>query len=210
LHVMVASMGAIRESSQKVGKIIKTIDEIAFQTNILALNAAVEAARAGEAGAGFAVVAEEVRSLAQRSATAARETANRIQEAITKSERGAAVSGKVAQGLDEIVRGAREMDDLIAGIATGMARQAEGVARIDTATAEIAQLTGQNEETTTDCAKSARELTAQATVLQEAVASLIKLVSTRDGAGDDEPTGATASPVRLTRSRTDAREFASV
>ena len=215
MQEMVRAMDEIKESSAGIAKIIKTIDEIAFQTNILALNAAVEAARAGEAGAGFAVVAEEVRSLAQRSATAARETAGRIQEAITKSERGATVSGKVAQGLDEIVRGAREMDELVAGIATGMARQADGVARIDTATGEIAGLTGQHEQTTTACAASARELTGQAAVLRAAVTSLIELVSAGSG-GTDEPSPAepaAGSPVeRPIRGRTPraVRELASV
>src|SRR5258708_3590799 len=102
------AMDAIKASSDEIAKIIKTIDEIAFQTNILALNAAVEAARAGEAGAGFAVVAEEVRNLAQRSATSARETAAKIEDAIQRSKHGAQISDHVARSLGEIVEKARK------------------------------------------------------------------------------------------------------
>ena len=99
LDEMVASMTAIQESSQKVSKIIKTIDEIAFQTNILALNAAVEAARAGEAGMGFAVVADEVRNLAQRAAQAARDTTGLIEESIARAQGGTTKVGEVADAI---------------------------------------------------------------------------------------------------------------
>src|SRR2546425_3853079 len=101
---MVASMHSIQESSQKVAKIIKTIDEIAFQTNILALNAAVEAARAGEAGMGFAVVADEVRNLAQRSAQAAKDTAALIEEAINSAGEGSQKVEQVAHGFAAITK----------------------------------------------------------------------------------------------------------
>src|SRR5438093_4540947 len=102
LHDMVASMTAIKESSDKVSRIIKTIDEIAFQTNILALNAAVEAARAGHAGMGFAVVAEEVRNLAQRCAHAAKDTAGLIEESIAKSNHGKTKVDEVAVSIRSI------------------------------------------------------------------------------------------------------------
>ena len=100
MQAMNAAMEAIKVSSDDIAKIIKTIDEIAFQTNILALNAAVEAARAGEAGMGFAVVADEVRNLAQRSAQAAKETAAKIEGAIGKTAQGVDISGKVAETLE--------------------------------------------------------------------------------------------------------------
>ena len=107
MEQMKIAMNAIKTSSDEVAKIVKNIDEIAFQTNILALNAAVEAARAGEAGAGFAVVADEVRNLAQRSAKAAKETAEKIEDAISKSQHGVQVSSQVATSLGEIVVKAR-------------------------------------------------------------------------------------------------------
>ena len=109
---MNTAMSEIKAASDGIGRIIKTIDEIAFQTNILALNAAVEAARAGEAGMGFAVVADEVRNLAQRSAQAARETATRIEEAVSKSERGLEICAQVDSSLKGIVQKVREAADI--------------------------------------------------------------------------------------------------
>ena len=133
---MTAAMDAVKSSSEQITKIIKTIDEIAFQTNILALNAAAgEAARAGEAGAGFAVVADEVRSLAQRSAQAAREAADRIEDALKKTEQGVQISGKVAKGLKEITAKVREVDQIVAEIATASVEQSQGVSQINTAVA---------------------------------------------------------------------------
>ncbi len=131
MAAMNTAMGAIKESSDNIAKIIKTIDEIAFQTNILALNAAVEAARAGEAGMGFAVVADEVRNLAQRSAHAARETAEKIEDSIRKSEQGVALSGKVSAGLTEIVTKARQVDDLVAEIANASREQSAGTGQVE-------------------------------------------------------------------------------
>jgi methyl-accepting chemotaxis protein len=133
MNAMSRSMDAIKGSSDNIAKIIKTIDEIAFQTNILALNAAVEAARAGEAGMGFAVVADEVRNLAQRSATAARETADKIEDSIRKSQEGVTISGRVSASLQEILTKARQVDDLVAEIASASKEQSPGVEQISTA-----------------------------------------------------------------------------
>lgn len=123
LAKMVASMGGITESSQKIARIIRVIDEIAFQTNILALNAAVEAARAGEAGAGFAVVADEVRNLARRSAEAARETAPLIEESIEKSSQGGAHLEKVASVIHAITASAARVRTLVDAVSNGSSSQ---------------------------------------------------------------------------------------
>jgi len=137
MTAMSAAMGDIKQSSDDVAKIIKTIDEIAFQTNILALNAAVEAARAGEAGMGFAVVADEVRNLAQRSAQAAKETASRIEGAITKTAQGVQLSIKVSEALNEIVTKARQMDELAAGVASASSEQAQGIGQVNAAVGQM-------------------------------------------------------------------------
>jgi len=115
---MKKAMDAIKASSDGISKIIKTIDEIAFQTNILALNAAVEAARAGEAGAGFAVVADEVRSLAQRFGPIFQRISRQNRRSASQTEHGVAISAKVARSLNEIVEKARKVDALVAEIAT--------------------------------------------------------------------------------------------
>lgn len=138
------AMDAIKESSGSIAKIVRTIDEIAFQTNILALNAAVEAARAGEAGAGFAVVADEVRSLAQRSAQSARETASKIEESVTRSERGVSISAKVAKDFGEIVAKARRVDELVGEIAHSSNEQSEAIAHLGGAITKMDQVTQGN------------------------------------------------------------------
>ncbi|WP_415910757.1 methyl-accepting chemotaxis protein [Oleiharenicola sp. Vm1] len=129
LRAMSTAMADIKRASDDIAKIIQTIDEIAFQTNILALNAAVEAARAGEAGAGFSVVAEEVRALAQRSAVAARETAAKIEGAITKTSQGVQISELVSNRLVEIVEKVRSVDELVAEVATASREQNQGCSR---------------------------------------------------------------------------------
>jgi len=180
MEEMKRAMDAIKSSSDDVSKIIKTIDEIAFQTNILALNAAVEAARAGEAGMGFAVVADEVRSLAQRSAQSAKETAGKIQDAIQKSEHGVQICGKVATSLAGIVAKAREVDGLVAEIATASTEQTQGIIQVNTAVSQMDKVTQTNAASAEESASAAEELSAQAVVLQESVAELLAIV---DGAG---------------------------
>ena len=178
MQEMHQAMDAIKASSNDIAKIIKTIDEIAFQTNILALNAAVEAARAGEAGMGFAVVADEVRNLAQRSAQSAKETAQKIEDAIKKSEHGVAISGKVATSLGEIVEKARQMDALIGEIAVASAEQNQGIGQLNTAVSQMDRVTQSNASSAEESAAAAEELNAQAASLQQAVVDLRRLVVT--------------------------------
>jgi len=185
------AMDAIKTSSANVAQIIKTIDEIAFQTNILALNAAVEAARAGEAGAGFAVVAEEVRALAQRSATAAKETAGKIEDAIAKSGHGAEISAKVATSLNEIVSKARQVDTLVAEIAGASQEQSQGIAQVLTAVTQMNQVTQTNAASAEESAAAAEELNAQAHMMDHVVTQLRALTDSRS---TGQPTG--SSPRR--------------
>lgn len=173
---MQTAMDAIQKSSGDISKIIKTIDEIAFQTNILALNAAVEAARAGESGAGFAVVADEVRSLAQRSATAARETADKIADAVLKSTQGVELSGRVTGGLSEILNKVREVDRLVGEVASASREQSEGLAQINTAISQMDKVTQNNAATAEESAAAAEELNAQSVELRKSSAKLVNLI----------------------------------
>ncbi len=173
---MNGAMEAIKASSDDVAKIIKTIDEIAFQTNILALNAAVEAARAGEAGMGFAVVADEVRNLAQRSAQSAKETALKIETAINNTTQGVEICGKVAQGLDEILAKVREVDELAAEVAGASREQTQGIGQINAAVTQMDKVTQSNAANAEEGASASEELQAQATAMKDSVAELLKLV----------------------------------
>ncbi len=182
MEEMKSAMDAIKHSSGEIAKIVKTIDEIAFQTNILALNAAVEAARAGEAGAGFAVVAEEVRALAQRSANAAKETASKIEDSVNKSQHGVEISGKVAASLQQIVDRARKMDAVVAEIASASHEQTQGITQVNTAVSQMDKVTQGNASSAEETAAAAEELSAQAVAMNEAVIELRHLVGTTKSA----------------------------
>ncbi|HEX5227195.1 MAG TPA: methyl-accepting chemotaxis protein [Bryobacteraceae bacterium] len=155
---MVTSMEAIGQSSDKISKIIQTVDEIAFQTNLLALNAAVEAARAGEAGRGFAVVADEVRTLAQRSATAARETAQLIEESIAAADGGKAGLAQVAEGIQAVTAANRQVKDLVDEVHKASQEQGEGVEQIAQAITQIEQVTSTVAGSAEEGASASKEL----------------------------------------------------
>jgi methyl-accepting chemotaxis protein len=192
MSAMKSAMTAIQVSSLEISKIIKTIDEIAFQTNILALNAAVEAARAGEAGAGFAVVAEEVRNLAQRSAQAARETATKIADASAKSEQGVSISGQVAASLDGIVERIRQLDEMVGGIAQASKEQSEGITQLNQAVAGMDQITQSNAALAEQSASAAQEMQSQSAQVKSAVGDLMRMVN---GAAQDAAAMASHAPV---------------
>jgi methyl-accepting chemotaxis protein len=193
--VMRAAMAEIKAASDSIAKVVKTIDEIAFQTNILALNAAVEAARAGEAGMGFAVVAEEVRALAQRCAQAARETADMIENSIRKSERGVEISGKVAGGLEEIGVQIREIDTLVGDIAQASQEQSKGVTDVNHAVVRLNETTQANAAAAEESAATGEELAAQVHALNRFTADLAATIHGHAGTtpleafADSEPAG---------------------
>jgi len=187
VEAMNQAMDAIKASSDGIAKIIKTIDEIAFQTNILALNAAVEAARAGEAGAGFAVVAEEVRALAQRSATAAKETADKIDDSVNKSRHGADVCAKVATGLKEIAAKSRQVDELVGEIASASTEQNQGIEQVNLAVSQMDKIVQASAARAEEGASVAQELTSQSTSLEQNVLQLESLVGGRRNRGPKSP-----------------------
>ena len=212
MSALVGAMDDIKRSSGDIAKIIKTIDEIAFQTNILALNAAVEAARAGEAGAGFAVVADEVRNLARRCAQAAKETASKIEDAVQKSARGADISAKVAKSLEEIVGKARQVDEMAGEVAVASQEQSLGISQVNIAVTQMDKVTQSTAATAEESASASEELNAQAEALKAAVGELWQLVegqqsgqirvanpSAPSGFRSSRPAPARATSANLTR-----------
>ena len=175
LDGMVTAMGEIGASSDKISKIIKVIDEIAFQTNILALNAAVEAARAGEAGMGFAVVANEVRNLAQRCAHAAQDTTLLIDESIAKSKDGKQKVDRVAGAIGSITQESGKIRELVEQVNQGSQEQARGILQVGQAIGQISQVTQSTAAAAEQGAAAAQELTAQSEKLLGIVESLTAL-----------------------------------
>jgi methyl-accepting chemotaxis protein len=213
---MQAAVGEMQGSSQEIAKIIKTIDEIAFQTNLLALNAAVEAARAGEAGAGFAVVADEVRSLAQRSAQAARDTSDKIESAIKRSELGGIASARVVQSLFEveataqniqqvfngIVTQIKSLDAVIGEISAASREQSQGVGEVNMAVGQMDKVTQSNASSAEENASAAEELRSQVGILEKIVHGLeVVMDGTATLSNSTDPSVITpAQKARLTES----------
>jgi methyl-accepting chemotaxis protein/methyl-accepting chemotaxis protein-1 (serine sensor receptor) len=178
LQDMVLAMGEINTSSDKISKIIKVIDEIAFQTNILALNAAVEAARAGEAGMGFAVVADEVRNLAQRCAQAARDTAVLIEESISKSNDGKQKVDQVAKAIHAITGQSTQIKTLVDEVNLGSQEQSRGIEQIGRAIVQMEAVTQQAAASAEESASAAEKLNEQSASLRDIVSRLNAMLGT--------------------------------
>jgi len=185
------SMAAINEAAAQINKIIKVIEEIAFQTNLLALNAAVEAARAGEHGKGFAVVADEVRNLAQRAAQASGEITALIEDSVAKAKEGTQVAQQVGQAFSRILNDVSKVTELINGVDRASEEQAQGVEQINTAVSQMDKATQQNAAGAEESASAAEQLSARAATVKSIVGELAALVGQR---ASERQTGAPATP----------------
>ncbi|SHF37420.1 methyl-accepting chemotaxis protein [Desulfacinum infernum DSM 9756] len=186
MQALTQSMGQISQASAETQKIIKTIDEIAFQTNLLALNAAVEAARAGEAGAGFAVVADEVRNLAMRSAEAAKNTAQLIEDTVKKVSDGESILKDANEAFGKVAEGSTKIGELVGEIAAASSEQAEGIGQVNRAVSEMDKVVQRNAATAEESASAAEELNAQAEQMRHFVQTLADMVGFRAETGSVE------------------------
>ena len=166
---MMSAVQEINQANRSISKVIKVIDDIAFQTNILALNAAVEAARAGQHGKGFAVVAEEVRNLASKSAKAAKETSSMIEDSMEKAETGTRIAGETAASLTEIVDGINESNGYIKEIAAASEEQSQGISQINTGIDQVSQVVYLNSATAQESAATSEEMSGQSAALKKLV-----------------------------------------
>ena len=196
----VSAMGEINESSNKIADIITTIDGIAFQTNLLALNAAVEAARAGEQGRGFAVVASEVRSLAQRSADAAKEIKTLIEDSVGKVKIGTQLVDESGKTLEEIIDGTQKVADIVAEIAAASVEQASGIDQVNNAITQMDNMTQDNAALVEEAAASSRAMQEQANELRELMGFFKLDTTTRIGSGTNPGNGDASWKLRLSGS----------
>lgn len=206
MDLLTSSMNEISKAGEETGKIIKTIDEIAFQTNLLALNAAVEAARAGEAGAGFAVVADEVRSLAMRAAEAAKTTATLIEGTLARVKEGAGHVEESNKAFKKVAKAAAKVAELVAQISEGSSEQSQGIEQISRAISELDKVTQQNAAAAEQSASAAQQMSSQAVELKSMLTELSLLV----GGGAEKTEKAerlkTAEAAAMTRAR-DAKVY---
>jgi len=187
VKAMQVAMDGIKSASEEISTILKTIDQIAFQTNILALNAAVEAARAGEAGAGFAVVAEEVRALAQRSAQAARETAAKVEDSAARSSQGVVICGNVAVNFEQIQEQILKLDGLVVEIASASAEQSNGLTELSGAMANLSTITQQNAATAEESSAASAELNGRVGQLNAMIGDLQASAGGKRGSHASDP-----------------------